>query len=78
MLKEAVERFFPGLRLSSLSPKEEDRHVGVRQNFYLSDYEDKMVKDAMSSMGYTNKSQFFRDAILKYALKWKLGKEMKR
>ena len=74
MLKDAVARFFHGM--SNRVPKQEDRHLGIRHHFYMSDYEDKMVKDAMSSMGYTNKSQFFRDAILKYAFRGKMEKEV--
>ncbi len=55
---------------------EYDRHLGVRQNFYLSDFEEAMVKDAMASIGCRNKSQFIRDAIDSYVLRIKLGEEV--
>lgn len=57
--------------------KEDDRHVGVRQDFYLSDYEYKMMKSAMSEFGCTNKSQFIRDAIFRMIRMGKPSKERK-
>lgn len=54
---------------------EHDRHLGVRQNFYLSNYENKMLKSAMSEFGYANKSQFMRDMIFKAIYLGRLVKE---
>ncbi len=56
--------------------KEEDRHLGVRQCFYMSDFENAMVKDAMASINCQNRSQFIRDAIGSYVMRIKLGEEV--
>lgn len=57
--------------------REDDRHLGTRQHFYLSVSEYEAVKSAMADMGYANKSQFFRDAIFRTIQLHRLGKEKK-